>query len=580
MDFETRADIKKWLNGQSLSLKWDQEELRRIAIVFAARAALRSVPFLANAKVPDTNFEGMASQVVLPVFWTLSTTLVAGNHLENNSVLKLAKSATMIASQSLSTVDDKATAYTLNAVHAAAGAASNIAYIVHAAGAVFATANAARSSTNVGASIWSALNADKRFVEALNKTISPALALTEAPLWEGGISGMPMVLKSNWSNLYQKLTDANQDWNVWTDWYISIINGNKLDKVHLEIAKNCFLIEAHKKGSGFANAELKRIEKKYNTFVYGNGNLSYGVKYEEKDSYLSISGAGETDDIVALENPHVRNIFNIVKRKANELYEISQGRCTDLNWEFLEESIARFQNNIQVELPDLSENILFIFHETLELAGFLQESKQLSRNPSGNKSSLPPDIDRGLQNLINTLAPWIRQFPSAREQDRELGELLGRPELYAPSYSFILQAGQNSLITKNDQQLLLSLIEALNQSGFIANKRSVLGQGSAYNLIVKAVALPMTFMLGATSSAVGNQSIIARKATNTILAAESAIIEIIRDAPDDIRLSVKELIEAFKHIPENDLKPLPSPKGISKNGEESSLQQDTSKPFQ
>jgi hypothetical protein len=163
-----------------------------------------------------------------------------------------------------------------------------------------------------------------------------------------------------------------------------------------------------------------------------------------------------------------------------------------------------------------------------------------------NQGKLPPAAKRALSSLIMTAGPWVRRFPSALKLDEEIDNFLAKPALYTPSKVFLEAANDASLISNDDRALLNNLLEALQRSDGLSQKAGKSGQFGVRNIVVTGLHVLAGFYAGAIGSAVSADSIIAKRVAIVITQQEAAILEILQDAPDDIREATKEIIRRTK----------------------------------
>ena len=274
IEFKKRSQLDAWLGKQPPD----------VAVVLAARAALRVVPVVQTAK-----HEGFLSVLVLPVFRATVFSWAAAKYPAQRTEFATASAAAHAAAVSaaaavvvaLATADADAiradyNAYAADAfaavaagnaaaaaaaraadayatvVAARAAAAAARAAAVRAAAAYAGARNYATASAGDAAApfFWSALSSDATCFEKGAATS----VIARSPLWP---QGQPDQLHSLWREMKAMLHAAKQDWQVWTIWYDDRLKGRVRDKtrelayVHIEEA-------LWDQGPAVVNAEIER----------------------------------------------------------------------------------------------------------------------------------------------------------------------------------------------------------------------------------------------------------------------------------------------------------------------------------
>ncbi|MCW1843583.1 hypothetical protein [Prosthecomicrobium hirschii] len=243
VEFKNREAVEAWLANRP----------QGVAVVLAARAALRVLPALAlstntNRNIRDDAFLILRASVVS---W-----LAAKFSTYDTELLRAAAYAASNAA--MAAADDAATAATVSnaSKDAAAFAAAAFAADTFAAGASVAPTSAATAYT--AASIFGTAQEVAAFAAdgtAIDGGASPA-ALAGLPLWP---QDTPKWVTKAWADLKRRLLDAGDDWDVWTDWYEARLAGKRPWRRSLEIARATLPDELWEQGPKAVNAEIKRL---------------------------------------------------------------------------------------------------------------------------------------------------------------------------------------------------------------------------------------------------------------------------------------------------------------------------------
>jgi hypothetical protein len=219
-DFKNRSQLDAWLGKQPPD----------VAVVLAARAALRVLPVAQTAK-----HEGFTGVLVLPVFRAMVFSWASAQYPAQRTELAAA------------TADAYATVVAARAAAAAARAVAVRAAAAYAGARSYASAHAGDAAAPF---FWSALSSDAtRFEKG-----ATASAIARSPLWR---QGQPEQLHSLWREMKTALHAANQDWQVWTIWYDDRLKGRVRDKTR-ELAYVRIEEALWDQGPAVVNAEIER----------------------------------------------------------------------------------------------------------------------------------------------------------------------------------------------------------------------------------------------------------------------------------------------------------------------------------
>jgi TIR domain-containing protein len=243
LDFSNREDVERWL----------ADKPRDVAVVFAARAALRVAPLLVTALgLLGGGASVLGKDVILPVFRAIATPWVACQYPIDNAELRAASVRAVAygnATAGLTAANAASGAARYASAVANAFAHGNAASAADAAG--FSAASAAEAASAAGFSAANAASADAGLIDQG----SSAAALAERPLW---LTEVPPLVRDAWGRLQQALLKENPDWKVWTDWYRARLEGRPSDEV-LEVARVMIADETWRQGPRAVNAEIARL---------------------------------------------------------------------------------------------------------------------------------------------------------------------------------------------------------------------------------------------------------------------------------------------------------------------------------
>jgi TIR domain len=260
-DLTSQEDVARWLAGKP----------RHVAVVFAARAALRAIPALASTF-------GLHGRVVSK---DQSATMLR--------VFRCAAAAWAVAAFPGS-VAESAVAW----ASAAAGAHEIGNFAIHSAR--YVVEAAARLGRKPFEEMLAAFATDAGI---LDEGSSPVTVALSSALWPN----VPDWAFDGWAELESSLLDANEDWEVWTDWYQARLKAGPADQV-LEVARATIPNDVWKQGPKVVNAEIRRMFEEREIWRHGTAD-----EIEPEAAY------------VAPEVPPVASVKDLERRLANLSFE-------------------------------------------------------------------------------------------------------------------------------------------------------------------------------------------------------------------------------------------------------------------
>lgn len=280
-DIRDSDSLEAWLEGQP----------REVAVIVAARAALRVLPLVVSEGEGD---RGDKRAALLRYCRAVAAAWVAGTWPAHAFTVRSAASDAAFASDAASDAAfaadsadaasaaasdaaadaafaaDAAAADAATAAADAASAAADAAFAAAAAsraafasGAVFdgAAAGASRAAGTFGGdAIYDRINDDAKFIESGRNVFE----LGVAPLWRGDIPGL---IRQRWDGFRNALPkDVYVHWNVWIDWYEDRLRGSAGSRPvieELEIARVLIPGKEWEQGAAHVNALIKLLEDEH-----------------------------------------------------------------------------------------------------------------------------------------------------------------------------------------------------------------------------------------------------------------------------------------------------------------------------
>jgi transcriptional regulator with XRE-family HTH domain len=264
-----------------------------------------------------------------------------------------------------------------------------------------------------------------------------------------------------------------------------------------------------------------------------------------------IDPRGAESDIEAAQKPVILQLHQPTIQKTLLFSDISKRLDNALGWHGIGAASQRFLDGVQRPTHDIPNHLGFIYSAILELGSFLEQDFGLQRGSGSAADPLNPEVHRALSDLIRTAAPWLRQFPTIRELDEQLGEFLTRDDLLDPGAALINSAQNNALVSSTDASAILGLVEAAKRGEFQGAKARTRGVLTVRNLliaVVTVVVLPL--FVGAVGSSYSEKSPLMDDAGKFLVQSENEISKLVADWPDDLRLAFQELLREIKEHPE------------------------------
>jgi hypothetical protein len=231
---------------------WLLDKPRDVAVVFAARMALRVAPLLTGVRgLRGGAADDFGEYVALPVFRAMAAPWVAGRYPAHGATI--APAAAAARDDALSVAYSPTRSAPVASARAAAAAAAHAADVFGGpdAGHVAVRACVIAAETTGPADFGVTARADS---ETIDQGAS-ASALAARPLW---LTGRPDWAPEAWKRLEEALLTEDRDWRVWTDWYRARLEGEAAQEA-LEVARVLIADDMWQQGPRAVNAEIARL---------------------------------------------------------------------------------------------------------------------------------------------------------------------------------------------------------------------------------------------------------------------------------------------------------------------------------
>ncbi len=277
---------------------WLDHKPREVAVVLAARSALRVLPLIGTWLVAGSSADEIRDELMLGVFRAIVASLNNVKYVAHPSDRTLLRAANALAQRAIDRSASARIARTANAsarsAHSAVAVATQppgheVAHIVIAS---LEYALVAVQPHAIGRTIWRSLAIDASLIDAGRS----AQTIAELPIWEVGAlpEGLHPLFQNSWSELRAELLALGHDWDVWTDWYDAILDGKLTEPAELAVFRASLNGETDwEKGPAYVNALIKEKMKQLEERLLASG-APYSVPFEVGFLQTEIASTSET----------------------------------------------------------------------------------------------------------------------------------------------------------------------------------------------------------------------------------------------------------------------------------------------
>ena len=532
------------LISQSISALSDPRET---AVVLATRSVLRALPLVIN----EYNIRKSKGALEFPfkMFAGASLVWTIARYPELRARLRpQVKYLSFLRGRSVGA----AMSFALAAADRAAGNAP------HAAGPAAADAASGAIEAARHAFLRDSIAADAAVKDDFYRLANGALPreLASEALWVGE---MPDIMVNAIQDLYVSLS-MRLNWDIWINWYEARLLGRPSDR-ETEIGRVSSVGKYPTWSIRAINAEI--AGGAYSSTASWAEKLAtlkqarLGAKFVERGGRLTIDPAGEESDAVVSQDPVMSQLHEGIKRRAREFCDVARRVDNLIGWRGLGAAAIQFREAVECGTKDVPGRIGYVYDSAISLGSFLDLDARLRR--SSDQASADPldlEVQRAFVDLIRATAPWLRRFPTARMLDDEAGAFLTRTQDFDAAVHIAQIAESTDVILKQDSELLTSIIEAARRGGFQGDKASARSVWSSKNLVT-ALALIFSFETGLVNNKAAEQSIIAQNGARLYLKAETEILRLFEDSPEDIKQALAALFDDLRRRNDDNVPILP-----------------------
>jgi hypothetical protein len=273
-----------------------------------------------------------------------------------------------------------------------------------------------------------------------------------------------------------------------------------------------------------------------------------GTTFQPGDETLQIHFEISPTDEAAAQDRLTVQLHGEALRKLKAFASASRGLDNQLGWSGIDSLNKRFIDLIDVPTEKIPDVIGLVYSAAIELGSFLELDRRLQSHSQTYAEPLDVEVRRPLEDLVKTMAPWVRRFPTARELDDETGQFLSQLPLIPQAQAAVNLAVEGQIIDKETAAVVRGLLHAASHGPNLGDKAGKRGVLSVRNLVVVAAGVS-SFLLGAVSSDFATKSVLVQRAGTFLAAAEGPILELVADLPDDLRVALELLIKELSATP-------------------------------
>ena len=544
VNFENSKDIENWLKGQPVD----------VSVAIAARVALRALPALNSA----AQTEEFPTVILLPVLRAITIPAFAGTWPKAGmEVVRRAAAYAADAAADATRGAAYAAAYAADAAADATRGADAAAYA--AAYAADAAADATRGAdAATRAAYAAAVAADAEFLtEAPDEPIETRLKrLMMLPLWH---DDTPKNISENWERLKASLP-SDENWWVWTDWYEARLTGWKYPAQLLifELEKERISIPGedweHRDNPAHVNGIIAALEEKYrlpdqDDPAFNDAGEALSELEQDKsvdsvevvDDHFEFRPPTHPDDQAAAYDAIAIQLHAVAKRQLSEMSEEIYALHNRPDLRGIGGTYDRLCNAISEDTAGFSDQIATFWAELCELGTYLEADDEKKYTPP-----IEPSARRKMSALMKSAAPLVRHFPTGLVLDEAVKAYQTPAERFGAAVALLGVTESTGLLKQDDVLVLKNFIEAAKRGDYQGLKLKNTTTGRLKNVAIAALTHIASFYVGATASVAGPHSVVANSMAETIIEAETHVLELLADYPADIRIAARELIDDLK----------------------------------
>ena len=267
-----------------------------------------------------------------------------------------------------------------------------------------------------------------------------------------------------------------------------------------------------------------------------------GGRWRADGDHFSIVRSPTTGDARASIDRENLELQRLIVELADNLHSYSFRLRNLPHWSGISDSAKNLSDLLSCEPDHLVDRLPSIYVAVLKLGGYLDTDSRIQVDPRDIEEPLPPSIHGALRDLVRTVAPWVRQFPTIAAWDDASGQFLTNANrLLPPAREFMRLAGRECAIVPRDAKDLEAISEATHDEGNFGAKSSAHELAYAKNLALESFKALAADELGDQP----NEDLIER--LDAIVSNPDSRLEDLASAfPDELRIYIQQEINTRK----------------------------------
>ncbi|GLK85103.1 hypothetical protein GCM10017653_31730 [Ancylobacter defluvii] len=259
-----------------------------------------------------------------------------------------------------------------------------------------------------------------------------------------------------------------------------------------------------------------------------------GATWVARDDQFIIDRSAQSSDVQAAADPLIQQQQMMLRIFTADLVEETRRLGNSPTWSRLHPAAYAFLAIVNENPQQVPQHLGSAYGWMLRLGRCLETHKELETTPDFTHSPLDPVISASLRDVVRIGAPWLRNFPTAAKWDDEAGKMLGRPDMYKPALNFTRIARAKLAISEDDAREIDHLAETAASGGVLGGKSNARTVATANNLLIAGAAVvePQA------------ASTLAKRALETLVAAEKDVAALAADQPAELRDVLLSVIES------------------------------------
>lgn len=270
-----------------------------------------------------------------------------------------------------------------------------------------------------------------------------------------------------------------------------------------------------------------------------------GAQFEALNDSLAIRAEVAPDDDAVAARSLTQQFHMEVRRKLATFASQARRLDNQAGWSGIGGLCERLDDLLNRPTTEVPRVIGLVYSSALELGSFLEFDIELRRTTDAVPDPLDPLARRALDDLVRTLAPWVRLFPTAQQADDATGQFLARAALIPTAETTVEIARLTRVLKPGDAEVLKGLLEAARRGASVGDRAGARGVLSTRNMIVAlvgAVGAVGSFYVDAISSDFATKSHLVQRAGTFLASAEAEVLALVADFPADLRLAIEALV--------------------------------------